>query len=109
MRIFLYCVFTMSIAVVMLTACNSDNSYGNNRASVPGNLSTQTPSDGVRRITVTELKDAVDKNAVLILDARGPEAYAVEHIKGSINMLEGSVDARVGELPHDKMIVTYCS
>lgn len=101
---------TIAITVALLTACNSDDSVSSKGVySDPGNQSTQTPGDGVRRITVTELKNAVDKGAVLIVDTRGPADYAQEHIKGSINLLEANLDSRIGELPRDKMIVAYCS
>lgn len=110
MRTFLSFVMTFAVAAALLTACNSDDSAASKRVySDPGNLSTETPGDGVRRITVKELKDAFDKKAVLIVDTRGPDAYAQEHIKGSINIPEGNLDARISELPRDKMIVTYCS
>jgi hypothetical protein len=97
-------------AVLLFASCNSDDSKGTSRASSdPGKLSTPVPGDGVRRITVTELKNAVDKNAVLIIDVRTPEAYEAEHIKGSINIPESPTASHSGELPRDKMIVTYCS
>jgi 3-mercaptopyruvate sulfurtransferase SseA len=110
MRHFLSFVLAAAIPVALLAACNSNDSAASKGLySDPGSLTTQTPSDGVRRITVPELKDAVDKNAVLIIDARGPDQYAVEHIKGSINILEGNLDTYINSLPRDKMIVTYCS
>jgi rhodanese-related sulfurtransferase len=58
---------------------------------------------------VTELKDAVDKGAVVIVDTRYPESYEQEHIKGAINIMEANLDAHVSALPRDKMIVAYCS
>ena len=110
MRTFLSFVMTVAIAVVLSAACNSNDSVSSKGVTpIPGNLSTQTPGDGVPRITVTELKDAVDKDAVLIVDTRSPDAYTQEHIKGSINIMEANLDSRIGELPRDKMITTYCS
>ncbi len=110
MRIISTIVLGVAISIALLTACNSNDSASSKGLSpAPGNLSTQTPGDGVRRITVTELKDAFDKGAVLIVDTRGPEAYGPDHIKGAINILEVNLDAHLSELPRDKMIVTYCS
>jgi rhodanese-related sulfurtransferase len=51
----------------------------------------------------------VDKGTAFIVDTRGPDAYAVEHIAGSVNIPETNIAARSGELPRDKMIVAYCS
>lgn len=108
MRNYLY--YLIAIVVLFISACNSNDAVaGHGMSSAPGNLSTQTPSDGAPRITVTELKEAVDKGTVLIIDARGPEAYEQEHIKGSINILEANLDSHIDSLPRDKMIVTYCS
>lgn len=111
MRIFISCAIAVVLSVTLLAACNSDDSQGASRASSrgPNNLSSQTPSDGVPRITVAELKDAVDKGTVVIVDTRGPAEYAAEHIKGSINIPEADISARAGELPRNKMIVAYCS
>jgi 3-mercaptopyruvate sulfurtransferase SseA len=114
MRPIFYGAATIALAVLLLAACNSNDFQSSANANAnankpPAGLNTQTPSDGVPRITVTELKEKVDKGTAFIVDTRGPEAYAAEHIKGSINMPETSIAARSGELPRDKMIVTYCS
>lgn len=110
MRKFLYFVIAIVIGVGTTAGCNSNESQARKvDSSPPGNVAPQPPPDGVRRITVTELKDAVDKGAVVIVDTRPPEAYQAEHIKGSINILEANLDARINELPRDKMIVAYCS
>jgi rhodanese-related sulfurtransferase len=67
------------------------------------------PSDGVRRITTVELRAALDKGTALVVDTRPVESYKQNHIKGSISMPVDQVPTRIGELPRDKMIVTYCS
>lgn len=108
MRLIISTAAAIALAVVLLAACNSDDSKSKTSANT-NNLATQTPSDGAARITVTELKDLVDKNAVLIVDTRGPEAYIGEHIKGAINIPAGTIVNRLNELPRDKMIVAYCS
>ena len=110
MRTLFSFIVVVAIGALLLTACNSDDSQAKNGgSSSQPNVSTPPPSDGVKRITVTELKDAFDKNAVLIVDTRGPDAYAIEHIKGAINILEANLDSHLSELPRDRMIVTYCS
>lgn len=110
MRIVVSGALAIAAAVLFVTACNSNDAYGPGRtASGSSDMSTKTPPDGIRRITVTELKAAFDKGTVFIVDVRAPEAYAVEHIKGSYNIPEPSTAARSGEFPRDKLIVTYCS
>jgi 3-mercaptopyruvate sulfurtransferase SseA len=114
MRLIVLCSASIVLMVALLAACNSNDGKvagkANARANTPIDVSVEpTPSDGVRRITVTDLKEAVDKEKVLIVDVRSPESYALEHIKGSINIPENTIVARAGELPRDKAIVTYCS
>ena len=109
MRPIFSCASAIALAVLLLAGCNSDDSGGASKSIANQNLSTQTPSDGVKRVTVTELKEMVSKGAVVIVDTRGPDAYAQEHIQGSINIPEVNIAARSGELPADKMIVANCS
>ncbi len=109
MRLIFSCVATITLAVMLLTGCNSDDSGGASKSIANENLSTQTPGDGVKRVTVTELKEMVDKGTVVIVDTRDANSYAMEHIQGSINIPEANISARSGELPTDKLIVAYCS
>lgn len=62
------------------------------------------------RIPLQEFKALYDDPArrPLILDVRGRDLYLEGHIKGAISFPEADVDARVGELPRDKLIVAYC-
>jgi len=65
--------------------------------------------DGVRRVTPAEARDLVEKGRAIIVDVRGEESYNAGRIKGArwINLNE--IGSRAGELPRDKMIITYCS
>ncbi len=119
-------LFQLSAAVVLATlvlaACNSSETKGNKAAgsSAGSNNSSAVkapdapsghiaPSDGVKRITTVELRDALDKGTAIVVDVRGDSIYKQSHIKGSISIPENLIAARLGELPRDKMIVTYCS
>jgi len=44
----------------------------------------------------------------LILDVRAKDAFDAGHITGAISFPESDVDARVAELPKDKLIIAYC-
>jgi rhodanese-related sulfurtransferase len=57
-----------------------------------------------------DVKGALDKNSgkILVLDTRDSEAYAKEHIPGSINIPTDELPQRLQELPKDKEIVPYC-
>ncbi|MBC7911210.1 MAG: hypothetical protein H7Y30_11955 [Pyrinomonadaceae bacterium] len=112
MRFIVSCAATLVLAIALLAACNS-NDFVPKKPSVTTADNSNAPQkgqpDGVRRITITELKAEVDKGNVVLVDTRPPEAYALEHAKGAIHMTEAEVEKRSGELPRDKMIVAYCS
>ncbi len=73
---------------------------------------TQAPEAGTDapRITMDEFKKLYDDPAKrpLIIDVRAKTAYDQGHIKGSVSFPEAEADARVAELPKDKLIVAYC-
>jgi maltose-binding protein MalE len=114
-------LFQLSAAVVLATlvlaACNSSDTKGNRAASnnssavkFPDASSGHiAPSDGVKRVTTVELREALEKGTAIIVDVRGDTFYKQNHIKGSINIPENQIAAHLSELPRDKMIVTYCS
>ena len=43
-----------------------------------------------------------------IIDVRPKDSYDQAHIKGAVSIPETDVPTRLGELPKDKLIVTYC-
>ncbi|HKQ99965.1 MAG TPA: rhodanese-like domain-containing protein [Pyrinomonadaceae bacterium] len=113
-------VYTVAAAVVLaaltLAACNSTEKQGNsvsaNSTKVPFPTSTAqhvAPSDGVKRVTTVELRDGLDKGEAIVIDVRPATSYQQAHVKGAINIPLEQVESRLGELPRDKMIVTYCS
>ncbi len=71
------------LGVIIFAACNSKDLAGSRITVSPqGSPSPQNPSDSARRITAAELHDLFNAT---------------------------EVSAKVGELPRDKMIVTYCT
>ena len=110
-------------AAVALTACNSTNNQTGTANSRNGSLagaplsspagpkSTATPvhGDGIKRVTKDELRDALAKGTAIVVDVRPAQSYQQAHIKGAIHISGDQIAARSGELPRDKMIVTYCS
>ena len=61
------------------------------------------------RITPDELKAAIAKNDVVIIDTRSPDAFAAGHIEGAISMPLQSVETRLNELPKNKLVAAYCT
>ena len=67
------------------------------------------PEDAVLRLSVDELRTSLAKDDAVIVDVRGDVPYSLEHIRGAISMPLGLIASRAAELPHDKLIVTYCT
>ncbi|MDX6693613.1 MAG: hypothetical protein QOF02_1216 [Blastocatellia bacterium] len=114
--------FPVSLAAVVILAlmglagCNSKDKAGANNSAATTrttNATTQPPAtasnDGARRITTVELNEALNKGEAIVVDVRGDAAYKLAHIKGAIMIPSNEVANHLSELPHDKMIVTYCS
>ncbi len=111
MRLIALAALALMVAIGGLAACNSSETP---LSQVPRTLSTPQqpaapPTDNARRISAAELYDLWQKGNVTVIDTRADSAYKDEHIKGSISMPTGTVLARIGELPRDKMIVAYCT
>src|SRR5215471_8942596 len=110
MRLFTLLSLGLTLAVGLLTACNSNETLvaqGKNPTPTP--QAAANPADNARRIKVDELHALWEKNQVLIIDTRSEAAYKESHIKGSISMPTGTVLQRLEELPRNKMIVAYCT
>ena len=69
----------------------------------------RTQGDGVRRITPAEAREAVAKGRAIIVDVRGEDSYNAGHIKGARWINLADIGSRTGELPRNKMIITYCA
>jgi len=103
------------MAIVLLTlagmvACNS----AEKKAPSPGPIVSQTPgpkapTDGIRRITVVELRELMARNEAVVIDVRNQQSYDLSHIKGAKLIPVESTANHIDELPRDKLIVTYCS
>jgi Rhodanese-like domain len=69
----------------------------------------ETQGDGVRRIKPVDARGAVAQGKAVIIDVRGEDSYNAGHIKGARWINLNDIGSRAGELPRDKMIITYCS
>jgi phage shock protein E len=55
-----------------------------------------------------ERRERVDA-APLVLDVRGADEYAAGHLPGARHLPADELEGRLGEVPLDRPIVTYCS
>jgi len=121
MRLLISLAAALGLSIAMLAACNPQDGSTTKTAAVANNNTTQAaqppapvappapPADGARRITVDELKAAVDKNEAVILDVRSAETYQASRIKGAQLFVESEIDKHLSELPKGKLLVAYCS
>jgi hypothetical protein len=79
------------------------------QAQAPAPIPIIESQDGIARITPASAREAVEKGRAVIVDVRSEDSYNAGHVKGArwINLNE--IEARVKDLPRDKMIITYCS
>ena len=66
-------------------------------------------SDQAPRVTAAEVKQLAAKGEVVIIDVRSKDAYDVEHAEGALSIPAGELEARLAELPKDKLIAAYCT
>jgi rhodanese-related sulfurtransferase len=60
------------------------------------------------RLSPAELRQELDRNNVLLLDARPRPEYDAGHLPTAISIPIDELPNRLDELPTDKLIVTYC-
>jgi 3-mercaptopyruvate sulfurtransferase SseA len=103
----------LPIALLVLSACNSrDSNTGARAPATPTTTTTtaqETPQDGVRRVTIPELREALDKGEAVVVDVRGSVEYKLGHIKGARSVPLGLIAQQIKELPREQLIVTYCA
>jgi 3-mercaptopyruvate sulfurtransferase SseA len=104
------------VAAALLLACNSHEGsisklpdLAGSKSGTPVPQQVHNPSDDARRITAEELYKMYEQKSVLIVDTRNDAAFKQSHIKGAILIPSNEVASRLGELPKDKFIATYCT
>ena len=88
--------WTALVAVLALTA-------------VSPALAADASSKEAPRLTAAEVKALVDKGEALVVDVRGKDAYDQEHAVGAISIPVDQIEARLKELPKNKLIAAYCT
>lgn len=111
MRSFISLIAALACFLMIYGACGTRREAERPASSPSGDpFTTQpTPSDGAARISVEELQRALEKGDAVVVDVRGQVEYNAGHIKGARSIPLGIINQRAGELPRDKLIVTYCA
>lgn len=99
-----------SAPAVVATTTNSGSptTAQTTKQPAPQPAATQ-PAAETRRINVQDTQAAIAASNALIVDVRDEGAYKTSHIKGAKNIPLSQFEQRTGELPKDKLIITYCA
>jgi rhodanese-related sulfurtransferase len=68
-----------------------------------------TTKADVPRLQPAELRAAMQKGEAIAVDVRGTVPYELEHIADAVWIPLGVIKQRGGELPEDKLLITYCT
>jgi len=95
--------------LLILAACNGHEELTQKKTieSILGPETTYT--DGARRVTTAELDELMKEGLAVVIDVRDQASFDQGHIPGSKLIPAGEILKHTGELPSDKLIVTYCS
>lgn len=61
------------------------------------------------RIEAPEAKKLVDKGEAILIDVRSKAAWDMGHAEGALLIPLAELEARLSQLPKDKLIVAYCT
>ncbi len=67
---------------------------------------------GVKRITINEVKKSLDKgDPIFFIDTRNPFDWGTSNVKlpGAVRLHYSEIEKHLDEIPHDRLIVTYCT
>ena len=67
------------------------------------------PLAAARRISADEARKAIAKEGAVLVDVRPKESYDMEHAQGAVSLPLPELSSRAGELPKDKLVITYCT
>ena len=109
MRLFTCFLALGLLGAIALSACNSAEQTNKSGPIVSASPAASAPNDGVRRVTTTELQNLLANNEAFVVDVRNEASYNAGHIRSAKLIPEADIPNRLGELPKNKLIVTYCS
>lgn len=84
-------------------------SSSNGNGGVPLAFANAQPEDAAPRVPIGAVEQLMAKNDVVVVDVRDAADYEAEHAKGAINIPLSDITRDIDKLPHDKMIVAYCT
>jgi hypothetical protein len=79
------------------------------QSDAPAAIPAAPTQETARRIPVAEARQALAKGEAVLVDVRSKESYDASHAQGAISLPLSDLGSRAGELPKDKLVITYCT
>jgi 3-mercaptopyruvate sulfurtransferase SseA len=106
-------VVGLALVIWLLMQSNSNNNNAGPVAAVTPGVNTGATimsEQTAPRMPIDQFKALYDNPATrpVIIDVRAKQSYDEGHIAGAISFPEAEADARIAELPKDRLIIAYC-
>ncbi len=112
----LLATLTLLMPVALTASVSANSNSADATVVVAARVSSMRPQaqeqltlESARRITVEELRAALERRTAIVIDVRDSESFKSAHIKGALHIPEDRIISRIKKLPRNKLIVTYCS
>jgi len=79
------------------------------QAAAPATTPPPATQETALRIPASEARQALAQGKAVLVDVRSKEAYEASHALGAISIPLSDLPLRAGELPKDKLVITYCT
>ncbi len=78
-------------------------------AAAPQPAAVNTDEASVRRVKPADLRAAMQRGNVIVIDVRDLDSYAAGHIPGAMHIPLSFMETQVPYIPRNKAVVTYCT
>lgn len=111
-----YLLFATILAVSFTGACSTANTSSPANVTLKPTPAAATPAaakdipfPSVDRISLADAKADFDAGKAVFIDTHSEQAFAAEHIAGSINVPSNKLNEKINAIPKGKKIIAYCS
>jgi flagellar basal body-associated protein FliL len=103
-------VVAVIVGAIVSLGGQPDAADASGQVSTAGAQSTTSlPYPDVQRISLEETTQKMESGEAVLVDVRSRSSYDNAHAAGAISVPEDEVDARLSELPRDKLLIFYCT
>jgi hydroxyacylglutathione hydrolase len=98
-----------SVAQTYLSRLGFDDVAAHLCSGMPDWRNRGKPTARLKTCSVDQLKNALDRAAVTVLDVRDEPEWREGHIKGAAHLFVGHLKQRFEEIPQDKPLAIHCA